>query len=86
MIGKIGTLARQLRYRWRSRHARPQKPRKHKIKTHKHGWGESYYGYSHPADAPPRGPSGGPYDNNRPRGLAGLLVEAILRRLARRRG
>ena len=86
MIGKIGSLAKQMRYAWRSRHVRPEKPRKRKAKTQKPGWGESYYGYSHPAEAPPRGASAGRYDNNRPRGLAGLLVEAVLRRLSRRRG
>jgi hypothetical protein len=86
MIDRIGMLAKQLRYSWKSRHARPPKLRKRKAKGHKPGWGESYYGYTHPSEAPPRGASGGPYDNNRPRGLAGLAVEAILRRLARRRG
>ena len=85
MIGKIGTLAKQLRYSWRSRHVRPPKAGK-KAAGQKPGWGESYYGYSHPAEAPPSGARGGPYDNNRPRGLAGLVAEAILRRLARRRG
>ncbi len=84
MIGKIGTLAKQMRYRWRSRHIRPPKPGKRKAKSHKPGWGEGYYGYSHPSDVPPRGPAQGRYDNNRPRGLTGLVVEAILRRLARR--
>ena len=84
MIGKIGTLAKRLRYNWRSRHVRPPKPKKRK--GHKPGWGESYYGYSHPDETPPSGASAGPYDNNRPRGLAGLVAEAILRRLSRRRG
>jgi hypothetical protein len=86
MIGKIGTLAKQLRYSWRSRHVRPPKPRKRKGKGQKPGWGEAYYGYSHPSDAPPSGASDGHYDNNRPRGLAGLAIEALLRRLIRRRG
>jgi hypothetical protein len=90
MIGKIGKLAQQLRYQWRSRHLRPEgrrsKPWKRKVGGHKPGWGEGYYGYSHPAEAPPRfGAGDGRYDNNRPRGLAGLAIEAILRRLARRK-
>jgi hypothetical protein len=90
MIGKVAKLAQGLRYRWRSRHLRPEghpsKPRKRKVRGHKPGWGEGYYGYSHPAETPPRfGASGGPYDNNRPRGLAGLALEAILRRLVRRK-
>jgi hypothetical protein len=89
MIGRIGKLAKQLRYQWRSRHVRPDqrrlRPWKRNSKGHKPGWGEGYYGYSHPADAPPRfGAAQGRYDNNRPRGLAGLVVEAILRRLAKR--
>jgi hypothetical protein len=95
MTGRIGKLAKQLQYRWRSRHARPRKaglskawlrkPWLRKPKGHKPGWGEAYYGYSRPGDVPPRfGAAEGPYDNNRPRGLAGLIVEAILRRLARR--
>jgi hypothetical protein len=94
MIGRIGKLARQLQYRWRSRGAqrtasvrRPwmRKPWARKPKGQKRGWGEAYYGYSRPSDVPPRfGAADGPYDNNRPRGLAGLVVEAILRRLARR--
>jgi hypothetical protein len=89
MFGTIGTLAKQLRYRWKSRHARPAyrrpRPWKRKAKGHKPGWGETYYGYSHPSEMPPRGSLEGPYDNNRPRGLAGLIAEAILRRLARRK-
>jgi hypothetical protein len=85
MICKIGKLVKQMRYDWRSRHVRPAKPWKRKRKGHKPGWGESYYGYSHPSEVPPSGLSGGPYDNNRPRGLVGLAVEAILRRLRRRR-
>jgi hypothetical protein len=95
MIGRIGKLAKQLQYRWRSRDASPRKPRvarpwmrkpwARKPKGQKPGWGEAYYGYSRPSDVPPRfGAADGPYDNNRPRGLAGLVVEAILRRLARR--
>ncbi len=85
MLGTIGKLTKQLRYRWKSRHARPHKRWKRTPKGHKRGWGEAYYGYSRPSDAPPRfGASSGRYDNNRPRGLAGLIVEAILRRLPRR--
>lgn len=89
MLRKVGKLAKSL-FKRRNRQSfaddgHADKPRKKIRKARKRGWGEAYYGYSHPSDAPPRfGATRGHYDNNRPRGLTGLIVEAILRRLSRR--
>jgi hypothetical protein len=85
----IGKLAKQLRYGWRSRHVLPNgrapKPWTRKPKGHKPGWGETYDGYNRLPEEPPRLDGAGErYDNNRPRGLAGLVVEAILRRVTKR--